>query len=134
MKRKDNWDSMLFRKIRATYGMQFEWGTTDCVKWTMDIVNSLVEEEVTIPVEWTNKAEALTLLKQKSLKARIIEEFGKPQSLIKTSRGDIVYIDDLDGGPTMGISAGDKAVFISRDGGIITRNILDCDNSWSIDG
>lgn len=132
MKRRIGWDKILVDKIRDTYLMKFEWGITDCVKWSFNIVNSIVEEEVTPPVDWNNKVEALALLKERSLKDRMTDIFGEPKRMSQTMRGDFVYIEDPTG-PTIGIAAGDKAAFISSNGGIVARNILDCECSWSID-
>ena len=131
MKRKINWPNILMAEIRDSYTKKFVWGETDCVKWSFSVVNNLVEDTIEPPVQWSTEDEAKALLAEKSLKVRMIELFGEPQVLAKTQRGDFVYFKAPGCGETLGICAGDKAVFISSKGGIVTKNLLDCKYSWS---
>lgn len=128
----DGWKEKLYDEIAKSSLIEFKWGETDCVKWSINTLRMITDNPLPFGVNWNNKKEALELLKEKSLKNRIVEYLGNPKPVTYMNIGDLVIRDDPELGETLGICIGRDCAFISKRG-LTYYPLLDCKYCWSVD-
>lgn len=126
------WKEILYDEIAKSSIIQFKWGENDCVKWSIGILRKITTNPLPFGAEWQNKVEALKVLKERSLKKRIIDYLGDPKPITYANTGDLVMRIDPELGETLGICVGKDCAFLGKQG-LVYYPLLDCSYCWSID-
>lgn len=77
--RREGWDIRLRELIDAARQRPFEYGIHDCSTFAMiELPRALSGDTPDIGIKWTNEAEALALLNDRSLEYYATQAFGEP--------------------------------------------------------
>jgi hypothetical protein len=117
-----NWPDLLAGFIEARRSRPFQWGANDCCLFAADWVLKASGLDPAAPLRGTYSTAfgAAKVLRERGGVRGLIRAYGEPLGMqpigaVYAQRGDIV-IADTGNGEALGVSLGDVAAFVARDG------------------
>lgn len=138
MKKKANWNELLFNYFQEVENKPFKWGSWDCCRFSNGAIKAMTGKTM-IPseVKWTSKVSALKAIKKyggnliKSIEKACKNKGLKEINPAYMTAGDLVVYDGTD--INVGICDGVNIVCVTDDGFTVLPNEKAI-KVWRIDG
>ena len=105
MARREDWPERLAAFVEARLDMPFQWGPNDCSSFGAAAVVAMTGELPALPT-YAGERDALRLIAERSLRARVGEVMGDEIAVAFAQRGDIGLLD-VAGRETVAVCLGD---------------------------
>ena len=129
--RKPGWPEILVAKISEWKTIPFEWGTTDCAMFVVDVVNAMTDRQIVNRALGAYGSERGALRSIAALGGNLSDlvtlRFGAPIAPGFAQRGDVLLREG-----NLGICVGVNGAFRTPDG-VVDFPTLDCECAWRVE-
>ena len=114
MTRRTDWPELLAAFIVARLDMPFAWGANDCCSFGAAAVEAMTGTAPALPT-YAGERDALRLIAERSLRARVGDEIGEEIPVAFAQRGDLALVDGA-GRETLAVCLGELFAVPGPDG------------------
>lgn len=136
--RRSDWQSRLEDTLDEWRQVPFVPGETDCAYFAADCVQAVTGEDYfsRFRGQYNSMREAAELVRNVGGYDRLFDVlrgiFGEPVGVTYAQRGDLMYMLEGIGGPSMGVCVGEYSFFKSANVGLAQNLTINCDEAFRV--
>jgi len=139
MIRCEHWERKMYEIIEDKKYQTFQWGTSDCLLFTADVVHALTGEDFAKDIrgKYDTLESAYQMLKEfsgggviEAIEKLAVDRNGLEVPVPRAQRGDVVIIETLLG-DTLAVCIGEKVITVGPSG-LVQLPLLDAKRAWKI--